>query len=136
MALTQTQLADAVAERAGLSRVDAKSALAALEEVVLDQIGEAEKVKIGNLVQLTVRLKPGRRLWGYWPTFEGKYRVEFVLKSIPFVEGRYYVTLAVHSRDSKRVYHMQEQRHSFDVVKGEENPGAVWIPVECRAERL
>jgi ABC-2 type transport system ATP-binding protein len=71
-----------------------------------------------------------------WPVFEGKYRVEFALKSLPFVEGRYYITLAVHSRDSKRVYHMQEQRHSFDVVKGQENPGAVWIPVECRAERL
>jgi DNA-binding protein HU-beta len=58
MPLTQTQLADAVAERADLSRADAKRALAALEEVVLAEIGEAEKVKIGNLVQLTVRLKP------------------------------------------------------------------------------
>jgi DNA-binding protein HU-beta len=58
MPLTQTQLADAVAERAGLSRGDAKKALAALEEVALDQIGNAEKVKIGGLVQLTVRVKP------------------------------------------------------------------------------
>ena len=58
MALTQTQLADAVAERSGLSRVQAKSAIQALEEVVLGEIGNAEKVKIGNLVQLTVRLKP------------------------------------------------------------------------------
>jgi len=60
MALTQTQLADAVAERAGLSRADAKKALAALEEVVLDEIGNAEKVKIGGIVQLTVRMKPAR----------------------------------------------------------------------------
>ena len=58
MALTQTQLAEAVAERAGLSRAQAKDAIQALEEVVLDEIGNAEKVKIGNLVQLTVRLKP------------------------------------------------------------------------------
>jgi DNA-binding protein HU-beta len=58
MALTQTQLADAVADRAGLSRAQAKSAIQALEEVVLDEIGNAEKVKVGNLVQLTVRLKP------------------------------------------------------------------------------
>ena len=58
MPMTQTQLADAVAEKAGLSRADAKKALSALEEVVLDEIGNAEKVKIGNLVQLTVRLKP------------------------------------------------------------------------------
>src|SRR6201988_3915897 len=61
MPLTQTQLADAVAERADLSRADAKRALAALEEVVLAEIGEAEKVKVGNLVQLTVRLKPATK---------------------------------------------------------------------------
>ena len=70
------------------------------------------------------------------PRLEGKLRVQFLLKSLPFVDGRYYVTLGVHSRDSKRVYHLQEQRYSFDVVRGEENPGAVWIPVECRYERL
>jgi len=58
MALTQTQMADAVAERAGLSRKQAKEAITAFEEVVLAEIKKAEKVKIGNLVQLTVRLKP------------------------------------------------------------------------------
>ena len=61
MALTQTQLADAVAERADLSRADAKRALAALEEVVLEEIGNAQKVKIGGLVQLTVRVKPATK---------------------------------------------------------------------------
>jgi DNA-binding protein HU-beta len=60
MPLTQSQLADAVAERADLSRADAKKALAALEEVVLEEIGNAEKVKIGGIVQLTVRMKPAR----------------------------------------------------------------------------
>jgi ABC-2 type transport system ATP-binding protein len=70
------------------------------------------------------------------PHFEGKYRVQFVIKSLPFVEGRYYVTLGVHSRDSKHVYHMQEQRYSFDVVKGLENPGQLFLPVEARVERL
>jgi DNA-binding protein HU-beta len=58
MALTQTQLAAAVADRAGLSKAQAKTAIEALEEIVLDEIGNAEKVKIGNLVQLTVRVKP------------------------------------------------------------------------------
>jgi DNA-binding protein HU-beta len=61
MAMTQTQLADAVADRAGLTRSDAKKALAALEEVVLDEIGNAEKVKIGGVVQLTVRVKPAQK---------------------------------------------------------------------------
>ena len=68
--------------------------------------------------------------------FEGKQRVHFLLKSLPFVDGTYYVSLGVHSRDSKHVFHLQEQRYSFDVVRGEENPGSVWIPVECRVERL
>jgi DNA-binding protein HU-beta len=59
--LTQTQLAAAVAERADLSKADAKNALAALEAIVLEQIGEAERVKIGGLVQLTVRVKPAQK---------------------------------------------------------------------------
>ena len=58
MPLTQTQLADAVAEKAGLSRADAKKAIAALEEVILDEIGNTEKVKIGGVVQLDVRVRP------------------------------------------------------------------------------
>ena len=58
MALTQTQLADAVAERADLSRAEAKRALVALEEVILDEISNAEKVKIGGVVQLDVRVRP------------------------------------------------------------------------------
>jgi DNA-binding protein HU-beta len=58
MALTQTQLAAAVAERSGLSKAQAKDAIQALEDVILGEIGNAEKVKIGNLVQLTVRVKP------------------------------------------------------------------------------
>ena len=71
-----------------------------------------------------------------WPRLEGKHRVQFVLRHLPFVGGRYYVTLGVHSRDSRHVYHLQEQRYVFDVVKGDENPGLVHIPVEVRAERL
>lgn len=61
MALTQSQLAAEIAERADLSRAQAKDALAALEEVVLEQIGNAEKVKIGSIVQLTVRMKPATK---------------------------------------------------------------------------
>jgi hypothetical protein len=60
MALTQTQLADAVAEQAGVTRTEAKNVLTALEEVILSEIGNAQKVKIGNLVQLTVRLTRAR----------------------------------------------------------------------------
>ena len=61
MALTQTQLATAVADRAQLSKTDAKRALAALDEVVLERLGSAEKVRIGGLVRLTVGVRPAQK---------------------------------------------------------------------------
>ena len=61
MPLTQAQLVTAVAERTRLSKSDAKRALAALDEVVLDELGNAQKVRIGGLVQLTVRVKPAQK---------------------------------------------------------------------------
>jgi nucleoid DNA-binding protein len=61
VALTQTQLATAVADRTGLSKAEAKRVLEALEDVVLEEIGNAEKVRIGGLVQLTVRVKPAQK---------------------------------------------------------------------------
>jgi DNA-binding protein HU-beta len=61
VALTQTQLVAAVADRAELSKADAKRALAALDEVVLEELGNAQKVRIGGLVQLTVRVKPAQK---------------------------------------------------------------------------
>jgi DNA-binding protein HU-beta len=57
MPLTQTHLASEVAERSGLTKSDAKAALTALEEVVLEELGNAEKVRIGGVVQLVVRVK-------------------------------------------------------------------------------
>jgi DNA-binding protein HU-beta len=59
--LTQTQLASAVADRAEISRNEAKRVLAALDEVVLEELGNAQKVRVGGLVQLTVRVKPAQK---------------------------------------------------------------------------
>ena len=61
MPLTQTQLASAVADRADVSRAEAKRVLEAFEEVVLAELGNAQKVRIGGLVQLTVRVKPASK---------------------------------------------------------------------------
>ena len=61
MPLTQTQLASAVADRAEISRAEAKRVLGVLEEVVLEELGNAQKVRIGGLVQLTVRVKPAQK---------------------------------------------------------------------------
>lgn len=61
VALTQTRIATDVADRAQLSKTDAKRALAALDEVALDELGKAEKVRIGGLVQLTVPVGPAQK---------------------------------------------------------------------------
>ncbi len=61
MALTQSQMIAAVADRAEMSKADARRALVALDEIVLEQLGNAQKVRIGGLVQLTVRVKPAQK---------------------------------------------------------------------------
>ena len=61
MALTQTQLAQEVADRADVTRADAKRVLSALEDVILEELGNAEKVKIGGIVQLAVRVRPATK---------------------------------------------------------------------------
>ena len=61
MALTQSQMIAAVADRAEMSRAEAKRALDALDEIVLEELGNAQKVRIGGLVQLTVRVKPAQK---------------------------------------------------------------------------
>ncbi|MFL5767544.1 MAG: ABC transporter ATP-binding protein [Actinomycetota bacterium] len=66
---------------------------------------------------------------------EGKRRVRFHLRSVP-VSGKYWVTLGVHSRDSSRVYHVQEQRYRFEVSVGEATSGQVFIPVDVDVEEL
>src|SRR5438132_1387907 len=49
------------AGRAELTRADATRALDALDEIVLAELGNAHKVRIGGLVQLTVRVKPAQK---------------------------------------------------------------------------
>lgn len=61
MPLTQAQLVTAVADRADMSKAEAKRAVEALEDIVLEQLGNAEKVRIGGIVQLTVRVKPATK---------------------------------------------------------------------------
>jgi len=61
MPLTQTQLATALADSAEITRADAKRVLEALEQIVLEELGNAQKVRIGGLVQLTVRVKPAQK---------------------------------------------------------------------------
>ena len=57
MPLTQTQLVAHLAETTELSKNDVKTVLTALEDTILGQIGEAEKFKLGGLLQIEVKLK-------------------------------------------------------------------------------
>jgi ABC-2 type transport system ATP-binding protein len=70
------------------------------------------------------------------PVMFGRWRIHFVLHSLPFVNGRYEIRAGVRSPDGQIAYHTQERRYPFDVVRGEENPGQVFIPVECRVRAL
>jgi nucleoid DNA-binding protein len=59
--LTQSQLVTAVADRAELTKNNARRDLSALEEIVLEELGNAQKVRITGPVQLTVRVKPATK---------------------------------------------------------------------------
>lgn len=59
--VTQTALVDQLAGKLGVTRADAKRTLGAVEDVVLDNLRQARRVKLGNTVQLEVRLKPAAK---------------------------------------------------------------------------
>jgi nucleoid DNA-binding protein len=61
LALTQTQFATAVADRGEISRAEGKRLLGVIEEIVLEELGNAQKVRIAGLAQLTVRVKPAQK---------------------------------------------------------------------------
>jgi ABC-2 type transport system ATP-binding protein len=67
---------------------------------------------------------------------EGKRRIRFALTHLPFTGGKYWVTLGVHSRDSQQVYHVQDQRYSFEVRQVEGRRDQTFIPVEVQVEDL
>ena len=67
---------------------------------------------------------------------DGKRRVRFHLRSLPFVAGKYWVTLGVHSRDQSKTYHVQDQRCSFEVRQGEGHRDQVYMPVTAEVEDL
>jgi ABC-2 type transport system ATP-binding protein len=67
---------------------------------------------------------------------EGTLRVTFDLASMPFVRGRYHLTVGVHSRDLGKVYDWHDQRYAFDVDDSAGIEGNVWIPCKLRVEEL
>jgi nucleoid DNA-binding protein len=54
-------MAKFVAEEVGLPAGTVRNVFNAWEEIVLEQIGEGNKVKLGLLAQLEVKIKPARK---------------------------------------------------------------------------
>ena len=65
-----------------------------------------------------------------------KRRVRFRLGPIPFVQGKYWITLSVHSRDRARTYHVQDQRYAFEVQEAGDARGQVFVPVSVEVDDL
>ena len=58
-AMAGTELVTEITDRTGISKTDVKHMLAELTEIVQEQLGNARKVKIGNIVQLEPKVRKG-----------------------------------------------------------------------------
>jgi len=68
-------------------------------------------------------------------TVSGDGTVEFDLQSLPMLEGRYFVSVAVHSRDEQTVYHWLEKNTTFNMHSDIKDVGVLYIPCEVTASR-
>jgi ABC-2 type transport system ATP-binding protein len=67
---------------------------------------------------------------------DGTLRLTFDLATMPFVRGRYHLTVGVHARDLGKVYDWHDQRYAFDVDDSAGIEGQVWVPAKLRVEEL
>jgi ABC-2 type transport system ATP-binding protein len=67
---------------------------------------------------------------------DGKRRVRFRMGPVPFTGGTFWVTLGVHSRDNQLVYHVQDQRYSFEVRQTTGRRDQTFMPVDVEVEDL
>ncbi|MGH2767912.1 MAG: ABC transporter ATP-binding protein [Actinomycetota bacterium] len=69
-------------------------------------------------------------------TLDGKCRVRFAFPSLPLQDGKYAVTLAVHSRDRRNAYHWQERCYSFWCVNTGQDAGLIDMGCKISTEHL
>jgi ABC-2 type transport system ATP-binding protein len=69
-------------------------------------------------------------------TVHGTTRVRFRIGPIPVTGGKYWVTLGVHSRDNARVYHVQDERYSFEVHQSDGRRDQLTFPVTVETEAV
>jgi ABC-type polysaccharide/polyol phosphate transport system ATPase subunit len=69
-------------------------------------------------------------------TLHGTSRIRFDVGPIPVTGGKYWLTLGVHSRDNAHVYHVLDERYSFDVQQADGRRDQLTFPVTTRMETL
>jgi ABC-2 type transport system ATP-binding protein len=69
-------------------------------------------------------------------TLRGARRIRFDVGPIPVTGGKYWLTLGVHSRDNARVYHVLDERYSFDVQQADGRRDQLTFPVTAEMEAL
>jgi ABC-type polysaccharide/polyol phosphate transport system ATPase subunit len=62
----------------------------------------------------------------------GKGVAEFDLKSLSMLDGKYTLTLAIHSSLSASIYHWQERYYSFEVYNDYRDEGNLFIPLDFK----
>lgn len=68
-------------------------------------------------------------------TLTGEGYVQFELRSLPMLEGRYLVSAAIHSRDEQTIYHWLDRYVPFDVKSDLGDVGLLYIPTEIEVHR-
>jgi ABC-2 type transport system ATP-binding protein len=69
-------------------------------------------------------------------TLSGQRRVRFDFGPIPMVEGQYFVTVAVHSRDESVQYHWLERQISFKVFSLNIDSGVLHLDPKIEVDRI
>ncbi|MGQ9536437.1 MAG: ABC transporter ATP-binding protein [Actinomycetota bacterium] len=64
------------------------------------------------------------------PRVEGNGVVEFTIPSLSMLDGRYYVSVAAHTRDGQVNYHWLDKKYSFEVTSPGRDSG--YMTMECR----
>lgn len=68
-------------------------------------------------------------------TVTGEGYVQFDLTSLPMLEGRYLVSVAIHSRDEETVYHWLDRHVPFEVKSDLGDVGLLYVPTEVEVCR-
>jgi len=68
------------------------------------------------------------------PEINGKGEVKIYLKSIPFLSGKYYITVAIHSSDQRTTYDWHTKLYSFSVLNKTTDVGFVAIDCEFKLD--